>query len=95
MGIIQSPAMRAHVGKHRGEATTTSTATFTLVIAALEAVDGLLPTCGSLAYVFCPRSVLHHRKTGYDRCSETSKVYHVRRVCVAGRAYTGCHLAEV
>ena len=95
MGMSQSPTMRAYVGKHHEKATTASSATFTLVIAALEAVDGLLPTSGSLAYVFCPRSVLYHRKKGYDQCSETSKIYHIRRICVAGRAHTGCHLAEV
>lgn len=93
--MSQSLTMREYVGKHREKATTASSATFTLVIAALEAVDGLLPTSGSLAYVFCPRSVLYYRKKVYDQCSETSKIYSVRRVCVAGRAHTGCHSAEV
>ena len=93
--MSQSLTMREYVGKHREKATTASSASFTPVIAALEGVDGLLPTSGSLAYVFCPRSVLYHREKVYDQCSETSKIYHVRHVCVAGRAHTGCHSAEV
>ncbi|DBA86192.1 hypothetical protein WJX77_012289 [Trebouxia sp. C0004] len=51
--------MRASCRKASRNATSASGAIFTLVIAALEAVDGILPTSGSLAYVFCPRQSSH------------------------------------